>query len=97
MGELEITWGRVLKVWWLIVWRYTIGGLILTIVGGLIAGSVMALIGSSFSNAPRQLAGALGGISIVISSLIWSVFVVRMALRKSYSEFRLALLAKPSH
>jgi hypothetical protein len=87
MQELEITWGRVLSVWWLIQWRAIAGGLITGMVVGGALGAVLAFGGDdSDQNATLELVagGAVG--------VFWTVFATRMALRKKYRDFRIALL-----
>ena len=41
MQELEATWGRVLRVWWLIVWRSILGAIVIGGVAGGILGFVV--------------------------------------------------------
>jgi hypothetical protein len=91
MEELTITWQRVARIWWLIVWRATLGGLVLgAIIGGII-GFIEGAMGLSLRTIAisSQLPGAIVGI-------IWSLAVVHMALRKKYIDFRLALVAHSS-
>lgn len=89
MQELEITWSRVTAVWWLIVWRAGLGGALIGGVLGFIIGFVGAMLGASLQGITltSTIVGAL-------VSLFWSLVVVRMALRKRYGDFRLALVAR---
>lgn len=105
MQELEITWPRVLSVWWLVAWRTWLGALILGIVvgGGLgaLAAMVVGLVGSPGA-APGELEATaayvgdtVGAVSATLAGLVWGLCVVRMALRKRYRDFRLALVPEP--
>jgi len=88
MQELEPTWGRVTAVCWLMLWRGIVGGTVLGAVMGFIIGLVGALLG--FAKAATTLS-ALAGVSL---GLVWWLFVVRMALRKQYDDFRIALVPR---
>jgi uncharacterized MnhB-related membrane protein len=89
MQELEANWPRVFAVWWLVVWRTLLGGLVLGFGAGFLIGLVGALLG-----APSDALTALSAIVGWLLSLAWGVVVVRMALRKQYGEFRLALIPR---
>jgi hypothetical protein len=100
MHELPLTWPRVARIWWLMAWRITVGAVILGFVFGGIAGGVTGGIEGALG-ATREtmlwstkLAGQVAGF---IASLIWLFFVLRMALRKRYSDFRLALIVDNSN
>ena len=43
MQELEVTWQRVARIWWLIVWRALLGGTLLGAAIGFIIGFIGAL------------------------------------------------------
>jgi uncharacterized MnhB-related membrane protein len=88
MQELEATWGRVIAICWLIIWRGTLGAMILGGVLGFIIGFVGAILGFA------QEATALSAIVGAIAGLAWYAFVVRMALRKHYKDFRIALVPR---
>ncbi len=78
MTELEATWGRVLEVWWSLVWR----GVTVGIVAGITADLVLEFVGvPDYSNYVGAIAGFFGG--------IWAV---RVAIRTNYSDFRIVLV-----
>ena len=78
MKELETTWGRILEVWWSLVWR----GVTVGIVAGIATNFILEFVGvPDYSNYVGTFAGFLGG--------IWAV---RTAIRTSYSDFRIVLL-----
>jgi hypothetical protein len=88
MQGLEFTWKRVVAVWWLLTWRGGLGSMLLAVAGGAADGAI-----SGARGAPSiPLTWTLNIITGVLG-LIWMVFVVRMALRKRYSDFRLAAVS----
>ncbi|MGH6767636.1 MAG: hypothetical protein ACRECO_01300 [Xanthobacteraceae bacterium] len=89
MQELEPTWGRALSVWWLITWRSMLGAVVLGAIVGGIFGFIVAMAGGS-----PQLIGAVSPFLGMIVGLVWVIAVVRMALRKKYSGFRIALVPR---
>ena len=86
-SELEPTLQRTLSVWWLIAWRGTLcGALIGGALGGLIGIMWLAL---QWSPENMQIvARIVGG----LVGLAWGFLVLRMALRKKYDGFRIALV-----
>ena len=89
MQELEPTWGRTISVWWLIAWRTLLVSLLLALAGGASQGALEAWLGAS----PGIVKWAPGLIASILDA-IWFIVVVRMALRKHYKEFRIALLSR---
>ena len=86
MREQELTWSHVLSVWWLVQWRVLLGALVLGALAGGVAGIVCGILGYGDKAA---LAGSYAGF---IASILWLPVVIRMALGKKYSNFRIALL-----
>jgi ribose/xylose/arabinose/galactoside ABC-type transport system permease subunit len=89
MQELEPTWPRVLSVWWLISWRGMVGAVLLGAAVGFVLGFVVALL-----HLPEEIITVGGGVMGGIIGLVWVVVVIRMALRKKYGDFRIALLPR---
>ena len=87
MYPTDLTWGRVLRIYWLYTWRAGLGGLLLASGAGFCLGFVGHLAGIPRSN--MLLIEAFTGALI---SVVWSVIVVRMALQKTYRGFRLELV-----
>jgi cation transporter-like permease len=87
MQELEATWNRSMPVWWLLLWRGIVGGFVFGAIIGAIAGVAAALLGGSVQDVVlfNSVLGPVVGI-------VWATFVVRMALRKKYAGFRIALI-----
>ena len=92
MQELEITWRHVLSVWWLIAWRGPL-------VGFLFAIGIAFAIGFVEGFVDDLLDDLRPATTIVVFILTWAwwIYVVRMALRKKYKGFRLALIPEPSN
>jgi hypothetical protein len=87
MQELESTWKRIIAVWWLIFWRGTLGGVLLGAVFGFVEGFIGGMLGWS----PQSIT-LITGTTGAIVGFVWFVLVVRMALRKHYGDFRIALV-----
>lgn len=88
MQELELTWKRVTAVWWLLTWRGTLGSVLLGAASGAIDGGFEVAMG-----APSMAVTLTTSIIAGVLSIIWVFIVVRMALRKRYSDFRLAVVS----
>jgi hypothetical protein len=89
LQELEITWERIMRVWWLLVWRGLLGGWILAVALAFLVGEAGGRLGIDFPT----VAAAATALSW-LAGLAWGLFVVKMALKKNYKEFRLALVKK---
>jgi hypothetical protein len=89
MQELEVTWGRVISVWWLLAWRGTLGAVLIGAVVGFIIGFIGALAGVQ-----QETITSLSTIAGAIVGLGWAIVVVQMGLRKRYGDFRLALVPR---
>jgi hypothetical protein len=87
MQELEPTWSRAISVWWLIFWRGIVGA---ALIGGVV-GFVIGFIGALAGVDAAVLTIVNGAIGLLIGT-IWMIYAVRMALRKRYGGFRLALV-----
>jgi len=86
-SELEPNLKRTLSVWWLLAWRGTLCG---ALMGGAL-GAVVGIVWYALHLSPQHLqvvTGVLGG----LVGLAWGFVVLRMALRKTYSGFRIALV-----
>ena len=86
-NELEPTFERTLSIWWLLIWRGTICGALMGGMLGVVIGAVWYALQLSPENMQMvaKIAGGLVG-------LAWGFAVLRMALRKNYSGFRIALV-----
>jgi hypothetical protein len=84
MQELDVTWDRVIGVWWLLMWRSAVGIWALEMIAGFIGVAIRR-------KPPDDITGFLffGGLAAIT---IWPI-VIRMALRKQYQGFRIALIS----
>jgi hypothetical protein len=92
MRELEATWERIIRIWWLLAWRVFLG----TLLFHLIAGAVAAFI-SHAGYLPEETAIFITVLIAWLASIYWGLIVVRAALRKKYMEFRLVLVSHTSN
>src|SRR6266700_1891941 len=97
MQELELTRKRLVSVWWLAVWRGSVGGALIGVICGVIGGVVAAIIIIGiYGHASKDVfkrAGQIGGFVFTLPfALLWGFTVLRMAFRKRYRDFRIALV-----
>lgn len=95
MQELEITWRRVIAIAWLIIWRGAIGGALLGALIGFVIGFVIGIVSAAMhvpQDQARSIVLIVTSITGLLFGLTWSCLVVRRALRKQFSDFRLALV-----
>ena len=85
--DLEVTWGRVLAVWWLIIWRAALLGTLAVLVLGYILGFIMGTLGLDLRTI--DLVGQIVGMAIYALTILMTV---RMALNKGFGDFRIALV-----
>jgi len=87
MEEVEITWLRVTKIWWSLIWRGVIYGLILGIVISIPLSMGAAALSLDQAQAERVIQNITG-----ICGLLLGIWVLKIVLGKNYSDFRIALL-----
>jgi hypothetical protein len=86
MQEVELGWDPVSRIAWLLLWRGAFGGFLISFVLGLIINLGMGMgFGIMLSTNVNMAMG-------VIVALAWWPFAVRMALKKRYANFRIALI-----
>jgi hypothetical protein len=86
---LEVSWARALRVWWSITWRTVVFGMLIGFVVGVIAG-----IGGAAAGIPANQVQGISSLFGVIIGVFISMWAVRKALTRSFSEFRIVLLPK---
>ena len=89
-GTLEVTWGRAAKVWWSLAWRAVLFGALAGMLSGAIIGAFMGATGAP----PQTIAGVTTWAGGVVGIPV-GIWVVRTTLSKSWSDFRIALVAVP--
>ena len=95
MLESELTWRRALKIWWLMLWRSTLMIVPASFAAGATVGALLALSGLRVSEHPFAFQSAGFAAGSLVSFPI-AVLVIRMAVRKKYQDFRLAVLPPDS-
>jgi hypothetical protein len=93
--QVELTWSRLLAIFWLVIWRFSAGLIAIFSFLDVLSRRLIAE-GLVHAEAPaNQLAMPLLVIGI-LSALIWGLVVIRMALTKHYklTGFSLIVLAR---
>jgi hypothetical protein len=84
-SSLDVTWERVLKVWWALAWRAT--------VFGVIAGAVLGGIGAALTVvAGMGDSGTVGAVLGWVVSVPVSIYALRQVLRKRFRTFSIRLV-----
>jgi hypothetical protein len=86
-NSLDLTWGRVIPIWWAMVWRAFIVGTLMGAVAGAVAGALYVLIGG-----PPTHSVVVGAIAGYVLSVPVSMWALRVGLRKRYRGFHVELL-----
>src|ERR1035438_746111 len=86
---LEITWDRVLVLWWGLVWRGTIFGVAVGAVLGFCGGFLVGFAGHP------ELGAAVGMLLGWLGSIPLSIVILRIVLWKKFSEFSVRLVRNP--
>lgn len=84
---VEVTWKRVVKVWWSLVWRYLLYSTLVGVGIGFILGLVLAIVGA-FPEVIAKICGITG----LVFAIPVSIVVTRIVLKKRYSDFKIALI-----
>ena len=86
MNNIELTWWRVTKIYWAIIWRTFLFSIIIIFPAAFLFGIISGIFGVTEQTTPYfQLLGGLAGIPVAI----WAT---RTALLKQYSDFRIVFL-----
>ena len=80
----QMTWQQVLRVWWLLAWRGLAGLIVIGGTVGYVVGLALNSIGASQDTV--KVISTLIGLSIY---LLWGLVIVRMAVDKTYRDFKL--------
>jgi hypothetical protein len=89
MRELEVNLGRLLRIYWLLIWRSLLGSLVIGFVLGFIVGLVLRVLGVPLTQI-RTISGAVG----LVGGAVWALFCLKMALQKKYRDFRIILVPR---
>jgi hypothetical protein len=87
MREIQPGWNETVRITWLLLWRAVAGGFVMSFLLGLVVNSAGLFALGHILDTQANLAFG------VLVALIWWPLVVRMALKKRFQGFRLALIA----
>lgn len=90
--EVEITWGRVVRVWWAYAWRNFVAVLAAVLIGGIL-GFVLGVILGIVGIAPNTIKVVTAPLGAIIG-LALSIIPMKMILGKDFGQFRLVLVSK---
>ncbi len=86
MKEIPVTWLIATHIWWSLLWRTVLIGVISAVVVGGILGGVLSVLGMSDKiGTYAQIAGYLVGIPV-------GIYVVKKILTMQFRRYRIALL-----
>ena len=83
---LEPTWGRSIQIWWSLVWRSNLLG----ILTGLLIGSIAEIISRQFAVLP----GRAGVITFFAVYFFMGILAVRWLLTSRFHSFRVVLVSR---
>lgn len=86
---VEVTWRHATKVWWSLIWRALLFGSFAIAAVGLVLGFLMELV-----NINPETIKAICIVTGYIVCVPIGIVVTKLVLNKSYSNFRIALIAK---
>jgi hypothetical protein len=91
--EVEITWGRAVKVWWAYMWRNLIAIIVVAVVAGAVVGFILGFIMGVMGAATSTIQSVAAPVGALIG-LGLSVVPMKLILGKDFGQFRLVLVAK---
>ena len=72
-SAIDITWERVLTVWWAFFWRFAIYAMVLGFVLGFVGGAIVGLLGRPDLGAPvGAVLGWLGSVPISLDEIAFA-------------------------
>jgi hypothetical protein len=89
MQELEVSLGRLLRIYWLFIWRSVLGALVIGFALGFIIGLVLGALG-----VPLTQIATISGVVGLGGGVAWALFCLKMALEKKYRDFRIILVPR---
>ncbi|MEJ0063951.1 MAG: hypothetical protein WDO70_12385 [Alphaproteobacteria bacterium] len=84
---LDLTWKRIIKIWWAFCWRAGLLGLISSFIIGLAAGYMGLALGMD----SQTLAGIIAALGTLIG-IGTGLIAFRAVLKKKFPDFRIALV-----
>jgi hypothetical protein len=93
MREVELTRRHYFSIWWLMVWRAALGVVVIGLVFDVGLSNLLVRSGVTGEIGPMAWLFNLPWILTTGLNIIWEAIVLRMALKKHYRHFRIALVA----
>ena len=96
MKEIEPRLSQAWPVMWLIIWRSTVGSMLGAFVFGFFIALMVGTVGNELGWSGTMIARTIRVLSILCAVTIgisWYCVVVKMALKKRYRHFRIALVS----
>lgn len=90
--ELEVTWGRAVRVWWSFLWRNLIAILAAMLIGAIVGAILGFILGAA--GVPVATIKMIGMPIGALIGLAISIVPVKLILGLDYGEFRLVLVSK---
>ncbi|AOY00240.1 hypothetical protein [Jeongeupia sp. USM3] len=90
--ELEMTWHRVIRVWWAYFWRALVLTMTASALFGIVAGIVIATVLSKAGASTEIPQLVLASIASVVG-LALSLLTMKFVLGCNFGEFRIALVS----
>ena len=85
--EMEITWPRLLKLWWGFLWRFVIA-IISSFLVGLVFASILTMLMSGAGAGEGSIRLYTYIIGIIIT-LLFSMVPLRLLIGKTFGDFKL--------
>ena len=85
---LEVTWERTLSIWWSYAWRCVLFSMLLGAFLGFCGGFIVGIAGRP------DLGAAVGALLGWLGGIVMSFVVLRIVLRKSFTEFSIRLVKR---
>lgn len=87
MIEVELTWGRVLTIWWAVIWRWLLASLGTALIAGIVCSVIEQVSGQ------RGLTLPVGSMVLPIVWIAIGPWALRAGLRAKYRDFRIVAAA----
>jgi len=85
-GILEPAWGRVLRIWWSLVWRTNLLG----ILTGLLVGTIAEFTARQFGMIP----GRAGVVTFFAVYVLMGIVALKWLLHARFHSFKIVLMSR---
>lgn len=90
--ELEVTWGRALRVWWAFFWRNLVGIVIAVLLSAVI-GALLNVVLSAAGVSPETVSRVAMPFGVMLG-IAASVVPIKLILGRGFGDFRLVLVSR---